>query len=50
MTEETPSHEALARPPAGEQPGWRQLRADVETTLAAARRPDDRQGKSARKE
>jgi Tfp pilus assembly protein PilF len=41
---------ALARLAAEEQPGWRQLWADVETILARARQEKSRQEKSAKKQ
>jgi uncharacterized membrane protein len=41
---------ALAKLPADEQPGWRQLWADVEQTLARAREENKRPEKSTKKQ
>jgi hypothetical protein len=40
---------ALAKLPADEQPGWRQLWADVEKTLAKLRQENNRKEKSSKK-
>jgi hypothetical protein len=40
---------ALAKLPAADQPGWRQLWADVEKTLAKARQEHKRQETPAKK-